>query len=150
MTDSNHDIDTLNTLITSTIDSVDGYRKAGEDSASGQFQPIFFSRATERKEVAEKLQQEVRNLGGEPADDGSLMGATDRAFMTLREVVSSDNEQAIIAEVERGEDKIKAKFEDAISDNELSSETRDAISQAYSSVRAGHDQMRDLKHTFQK
>ncbi len=145
---NDRDIDTLNDLITYTIDSVDGYRKAGEDSNSGRFQPIFFSRAAERREVAEKLQQEVRIMGGEPVDDGSLMGAADRAFMSLREVVSSDNEQAIIAEVERGEDKIKAKFENAMADNELSSETRDAISNAYTSVRAGHDQMRDLKHSF--
>lgn len=146
---NDRDIDTLNDLITSTIDSVDGYRKAGEDSNSGRFQPIFFSRASERRDVADKLQQEVRTLGGEPADDGSLMGAADRAFMSLREVVSSDNEQAIIAEVERGEDKIKAKFENALADNELSSETRDAISTAYGSVKAGHDQMRDLKHSFE-
>lgn len=150
MTDNAHDIDTLNELITSTFDSVDGYRKAGEDSASGQFQPIFFSRAAERKDVVEKLQQEVRTLGGEPHDDGSLMGAADRAFMTLREVVSSDNEQAIIAEVERGEDKIKAKFEDALQDGKLSEATRITISSAFESVRAGHDQMRDLKHSLSK
>ncbi len=147
MTDNTHDIDTLNSLITSTIDSVDGYRKAGEDSASGQFQPIFFSRASERKNVAEKLQDEVRILGGEPADDGSLIGAVDRAFMTLREVVSSDDEKAIIAEVERGEDKIKAKFEKALADGDISESTRTTISGAYESVRAGHDQMRDLKHS---
>ena len=146
MSAKNHDIDTLNELITSTIDSVDGYRKAGEDSNSGQFQPIFFSRASERREVAERLQDEVRNLGGEPSDDGSLMGAADRAFMTLREVISGDDEKAIVAEVERGEDKIKAKFEDAIADGKLSPETRNVISNAYTSVKAGHDQMRDLKH----
>ncbi len=146
MSAKNHDIDTLNELITSTIDSVDGYRKAGEDSNSGQFQPIFFSRASERREVAERLQDEVRNLGGEPSDDGSLMGAADRAFMTLREVISGDDEKAIVAEVERGEDKIKAKFEDAIADSKLSPETRNVISSAYTSVKAGHDQMRDLKH----
>lgn len=141
-----HEIDTVNTLIKTTIDSVDGYRSAAEDANSGQFQSIFFERANERQAVAEKLRQHVRTLGGEPEDDGSLAAGAHRMFMNLRDAVTGTDDKSVVAEVERGEDHIKAKFEAALEDGNLGTETRTLISQCYESVRSGHDQMRDLKH----
>lgn len=141
-----HEIETVNTLIKTTIDSVDGYRSAAEDANNGQFQSLFFERANERQEVADKLRQHVRALGGEPEDDGSLAAGAHRMFMNLRDAVTGTDDQAVIAEVERGEDYIKAKFEAAMEDGNLGTETRSLVSQCYESVRSGHDQMRDLKH----
>jgi uncharacterized protein (TIGR02284 family) len=142
----NHDIETLKDLIKTTIDSVDGYRSAAEDADSRQFQSIFFERASERQAVAEELRQHVRTLGGDPQDDGSILAGAHRAFMDLRDAVTGSDDQAVIAEVERGEDHIKAKFEDALQDGDLGTETRSMISQCYESVKSGHDQMRDLKN----
>ncbi|MFN3618981.1 PA2169 family four-helix-bundle protein [Sphingorhabdus sp.] len=142
----NHDIETINSLIKTTIDSVDGYRSAAEDADSGQFQSIFFERANERQRVAEELRQHVRSLGGDPQDDGSVLAGAHRAFMNLRDAVTGRDDQAIIAEVERGEDHIKEKFEAAMQDGNLGTETRSLISQCYDSVKSGHDQMRDLKN----
>ena len=72
MDSQNHDIDTVNDLIKTTIDSVDGYRSAGEDASSGQFQSIFFERANERKDIADRLSQHVRQLGGDSQDSVRL------------------------------------------------------------------------------
>lgn len=149
MQSQRHNIDTLNTLITTTIDSVDGYRSAAEDANSGQFRSVFFDRASERQQVADRLQEYVRDLGGDPADDGSLAAGAHRAFMNLRDAVTGSDDQAIVAEVERGEDHIKAKYEAALSDSDLDSQTRSVISECYQSVKSGHDQMRDLKHGLQ-
>lgn len=63
MTDNNHDISTLNSLIATTIDSVDGYTEAAKDSKSGRFGALFVNRASERRQVATRLQQEVTSLG---------------------------------------------------------------------------------------
>ena len=65
-------------------------------------------------------------------------------FLKLRDSVSGSDE-SVIDEVERGEDFIKAKYEAALKDDDLSSEVRNAVVQAYSSVKMGHDQARDLK-----
>ena len=51
--------------------------------------------------------------------------------------------------IENGEDHIKAKYEKAIEDRDLSATTRDTVTRAYGSVREGHDQMRDIKHAMQ-
>ena len=149
MDSQNHDIDTVNDLIKTTIDSVDGYRSAGEDANSGQFQSIFFERANERKDIADRLSQHVRQLGGDPKDSGSIVAGAHRAFMNLRDAVTGTDDKAIVAEVERGEDHIKEQFEMAMIDNDLSTETKTLISQCYDSVKQGHDQMRDLKNGLQ-
>jgi uncharacterized protein (TIGR02284 family) len=55
----------------------------------------------------------------------------------------------VVDEVERGEDHIKAKYDDALKDDTLSLSAREAIQQAYASVRQGHDQMSAIKHSMQ-
>ena len=149
MADTSHDIRTLNGLIATTIDSVDGYQEAAKDSENSRFTPMFTSRAHERRQVASDLQAEVTRLGGNPEDDGTILAGAHRAFVNLKSAVTGKDDKAIVNEVERGEDHIKAKFEDAMKDDELSPETKSAIGAAWGSVKAGHDEMRDLKHSME-
>jgi uncharacterized protein (TIGR02284 family) len=146
MNPNEREVDTLNDLIKTTIDSVDGYRSAAEDADSANFRSIFFDRANERSSVADQLQSYVRELGGEPVTDGSLIAGAHRAFMDLRNAVTGNDDAAVVAEVERGEDHIKHRFETAMGDDDLSPETRSVISRCYQSVKEGHDQMSNLKH----
>ena len=148
MTDTSHDIRTLNGLIATTIDSVDGYRTSANDVENPRFAELFTARASERSSVAEQLRGEVTRLGGNPEDDGTILAAGHRAFVNLKSAVTGRDDQAIINEVERGEDHIKAKFEDALKDDSLSPESRSLVQTAYGSVKSGHDEMRDLKHNL--
>ena len=142
---NDHDIKTLNGLIETTLDSADGYAEAAKDAKSAQLISLFTARATERRATASALQQCVRSLGGKPEDDGTVLASAHRMFVNLRASLTSNNNAAVVDEVERGEDHIKAKFEDAMKDTEVSPGTMSAIAEAYTSVRSGHDQMRDLK-----
>src|SRR5690349_22126688 len=148
MTDHNHsdEISTLNTLIATTIDSVNGYENSAKDIDNQRFAEIFRERASERQQVVQQLREEVRRLGGNPEDDGSFLGKTHQRFEDLKAAVTGRDEKSIINEVERGEDYLKEKFETALNDGDLSGECRSAVERAYQSVRAGHDQMSHLKH----
>jgi uncharacterized protein (TIGR02284 family) len=136
----------INALIKVTIDSADGYRKAADEANNHAFQSIFYERANEREQLVEKMQDFVRSRGGEPADDGSMTAGAHRMFMELRDAIMGNDDEAIISEVERGEDYIKAAFEEERKRSDISSDARDLIEQCYVSVKSGHDQMRDLKH----
>ena len=149
MADTSHDIRTLNSLIATTLDSVDGYTEAAKDSESSRFGTMFTGRAQERRQVVSNLQAEVSRLGGNPEDDGTVLAGAHRVFMNLKSAVTGSDDKAIVDEVERGEDHIKAKYEDALKDGELSAPVRTAIEQAWTSVKEGHDQMRDLKHSME-
>jgi len=140
-----HDTATLNDLIATTFDSVDGYTEAAKNSESDRFIAMFNARALERKAVLATMRAEVTRLGGKPEEDGTMLGSAHRVFLNLKAAVIGRDEQAIIAEVEQGEDHIKAKFEDAMADTELSPGVIHMIRECYTSVKQGHDQMRDLK-----
>ena len=98
--------------------------------------------------MAVDLQGTVRNLGGEPEDDGSILAKAHRAFLDVKHALLRD-EQAVVNSVENGEDFIKAKFEKALEDSDVSATTRETIRRAWATVKEGHDQMRDLKHSLE-
>ncbi|MFC4294120.1 PA2169 family four-helix-bundle protein [Novosphingobium tardum] len=146
MTEHNKDTTTLNTLIATLLDSVDGYEKSAEDVDNPRYAELFRARAAERRQVVTQLQQAVSACGGNPEDDGTLLGGAHRAFVSLKEAVSARDDKAIINEVERGEDYLKDKFETALKNVDLSSQARAAADAAWTSVKAGHDEMSALKH----
>ncbi len=148
--DQNHDISVLNTLITTTIDSADGFERSAEDAGTGRFVEMFREFATERRQVVARLQETVRSLGGTPNDDGSLKADLHRRWVDLRSAITGDGgDKAIIEEVERGEDYLKAKYDTALEDTALSPTAQSVIREAYQSVRAGHDRASALKHSME-
>jgi uncharacterized protein (TIGR02284 family) len=148
MSQVSHDTNTLNDLIATTYDSVEGYTEAAKNSDNQGFVAMFMARAEERQIVITTLRSEVTRLGGTPEDDGTMLGGAHRMFLNLKSVVTGRDDKAIVAEVEQGEDHIKHKFESAIADTELSPEVMTVIRETFTSIKDGHDQMRDLKHSM--
>lgn len=148
-TGNDHDIKVLNNLIETTLDSVDGYREAAKETDNETYRAMFEQRSFERQRVATDLQGTVRQLGGTPEDDGTMLAKAHRAFLDIKHSLTKD-EQAVVNSVENGEDHIKSKFEKAVEDRDLSATTRDTIQRAYASVREGHDQMSALKHGLER
>jgi len=149
MIGSDKDISTLNSLIKTTIDSVNGYQESAEAVENERFRSMFNELAQDRQQVVPKLQAEVSRLGGNPEDDGSTAAAMHRGWVDLKSAITGRDDKAIINEVERGEDYIKEKFESAMNGDDLSAECRTVVQQCYESIRRGHDRVRDLKHALE-
>jgi uncharacterized protein (TIGR02284 family) len=146
MTEHSDTISTLNSLISTTIDSVNGYEDSAENIDNERFREIFRQRANERQEIVEQLRGEVRRLGGNPEDDGSFLGKTHQRFEDLKAAITGRDEKSIVNEVERGEDYLKEKWQAALQSGDLNGEAHDLIERCYQSIKAGHDQMSQLKH----
>lgn len=142
------DTTALNTLIGTLIDSIDGYQKAAADTDNSRYAEMFNARARERQEVLTKLQAAVARLGGNPEDDGTTAGAVHRGWINLKEAVVGRDDEAIVNSVESGEDYLKDKFETVMNNKDLPPEARSAVEQAWQSVKAGHDEMSQLKHAI--
>ncbi|KQM99883.1 conserved hypothetical protein [Sphingomonas sp. T1] len=148
MMSNDTDVSVLNGLIKTTLDSMKGYEDAAKDAESTQYATMFADFARDRAQVATNLQAQVRALGSEPEMDSSMLAAAHRTFMDLKQALTGKDDKAIILEVERGEDHIKAKYEDAMKDGQLSPASLDAVTKGYASVREGHDKMSALKHSL--
>ena len=150
MAGNDHDIDILNGLITTTIDSADGFERSAEHSDAGGFRTLFSDFAQERRRLVGRLQERVRQLGGTPADDGSLMADLHRRWEDLKKAVAGRDDRAVVEEVERGEDYIKEEYQAALADRSLSPPTREVIEHCFASVFRGHDTASRLKHSMQR
>ena len=148
MTEHTKDTTVLNTLIGTLLDSVEGYRHSAEGVERADLASKSTARAAEREQAVRGLQQAVRAQGGNPEDDATVLGGIHRAFLGLKEAVTGRDDEAIVNEVERGEDYLKGKFETALQADDLSAETRGAIGAAWDSVKSGHDEMSALKHSM--
>src|SRR5688500_3183590 len=118
---------TLNTLIGTLIDSIQGYQKAAADTTNARFAEMFNARAQERQQVLPRLQAAVARLGGNAEDDGTAAGAIHRGWMNLKEAVLGQDDETIVKTVEEGEDYRKAKFKAALDNVDLPADARAAV-----------------------
>lgn len=148
--DQQHAVKVLNSLIETTLDSANGYREAAENAQSSQLSTLFEERSRRRLDLTRQLQQEVRSFGGEPQDDPSALGKAHNKFVGLKSALTGGrDDKAVINEVERGEDVIKAKYEKALDDADLPAPVRERLTQACQAIRADHDEISRLKHQYQ-
>ncbi len=145
-----HDTAVLNNLITSTLDSADGYERAGESAEAPNFKTVFRNFAQERRHIVARLQERVRELGDEPTQEGSTSAELQRRWADLKKLFAGENDRAIVAQVESGEDRVKGEYERALIDRSISPPTRVAIEQGYACVMRGHDYASRLKHTMER
>ena len=145
---NDHDVTVLNSLIETTIDSVDGYRHSAGEATNPAFADIFRGRAQEREQVVARLREQVRELGGTPEEEGGLLAKAHRQFLSLRDAVTGRDDKAVIAEVDRGESYLNGKWEAALADTELSAGSQRLIRECYQSVRSGHDQWEQINKSI--
>ena len=141
---ANDQIDALNSLLKTTIDSVNGFENSGKELKSERLREIFRNRADQRQQVVQQLREEVRRLGGDPADSGSMMGKAHHVWEDLKSAITGQDEKAIINQTEAAEDYLKAEYEKAL--NDVEGESRQVVERCYQQVREGHDQISQLKH----
>jgi uncharacterized protein (TIGR02284 family) len=142
MADTSHDITILNTLIKTVNDSIQGYQESAKDIGNQRLASLFQDRAMERQKVATMLQAEVGRLGGDPSDGGSILGSAHQVFLNMKSAITGKDDDAILAEVQRGEEYLRDKFDTALAETNLGASTREVVNQAAQSVRQGADAVR--------
>lgn len=144
MSGNSHDIKVLNGLVEGLVDSADGYHQAAVETADGSYRTWFEARAAERRRLAETFKAAVRDRGGSPEEDASILAKAQRAFMDVKHALLR-NDASVLGTVETGEEQLTARFERALADEGLSATTKETIRRAYAEVQQGREQLSVLK-----
>lgn len=131
-------------LIRYNIDSFDGFREAAEDIEDASITSLFRELASERSELATELQKHVEYSGGDAEDEGSMMAAVHRTWISVRSMINGGDAYPILCEAEKGDDYVKAAYEDVLKET-AGSAVNDVLTQQFAKVKAGHDRVRDLR-----
>lgn len=125
----------LNDVLETLIDSSDGYTKAAEVADRDVFKNFFIRRAAARRAMAAEIQAEIKQLGGEPETEGTILAKAHRMFLTISSAVQ-DNDEAAIEAVDTGEEHLRNKIEDAINANDLGVSSKAILSNFQGELRA--------------
>lgn len=152
MTNANKDvISVLNELIEFSKDGEKGFKASAEDVKSPQLKAFFVQRADECGTAATELQRQVRALGGDPETSTSVSGDLHRGWVNLKSMLTGKDEEAVLNEVERGEDHALKAYKDALDKlthlNTLpSSEVYALVERQYHGVQRNHDHVKALRN----
>lgn len=144
MADTNNDVTVLNSLIKTLNDSIQGYQESAKDIGNQRFATMFQERAQERQQSVTQLQAEVARMGGDPNSGGSLLGSAHHVFVNLKSAITGKDDSAILNEVQRGEDYLRDKFDEALADGNLSPSARQVVERAAQDARRGAESVRQF------
>jgi uncharacterized protein (TIGR02284 family) len=137
-------ISTLNNLIETCRDGQEGFRTAAEGVKSAELRELFQGYARQRAGFAGELQDEVRRLGGEPEQTGSLVATLHRGWMGLRAALEGGDQRAVVGECERGEDVALATYRSAL-DTDMPANVRAMVERQFAEVKEAHNLIANLE-----
>jgi len=137
-------ISTLNSLIETCRDGQEGFRTAAEGVRSAELRELFHWYARQRAAFAGELQDEVRRLGGEPEQTGSLVASLHRGWMGLRAALEGGDERAISGECERGEEVAMSAYRSAL-DTDMPASVRALVERQFAEIREARHQLGNLE-----
>lgn len=117
----------LNDLLERTYDAEKGFKKAAENTEHAYLKRYFERKSLERKNFALELNSEIRSFGETPEKSGSIEGTAHRAWMDIKALFSSDNEESMLEEAIRGENTALNDYNDVINDHGLPMSTQSIL-----------------------
>ncbi len=139
-------ISILNDLIETLKDGQRGFTESARDIRNAELKATLSGLATQREQFAAQLQVLARSFGEEsPANTGSLSGSLHRGWINLKAALASQDEHAILAECERGEDVAVAAYRKALEGNELPVAAAEIVRTQFAGIQAAHNQVKALR-----
>jgi len=141
-------ISTLNNLIEINRDSQKGYQEAAEKIETPQIREFCFEQSRARAQFVGDLQQQVRSLGGDPENTGTIAAALHRGWIDLKSALGG-GDQAILAASETGEDYAVNEYKKAL-DETLPAPVRDLVERQFQGIKQAHDKVKGLRDRLGK
>jgi uncharacterized protein (TIGR02284 family) len=124
----------LNTLLEKTYDAEKGYKKAAENTDNHVLKTFFTQKSEQRYTFGHALKTEITSFGQKVDKGGSFTGAAHRTWMDLKSMFSSNDEEAILEEVIRGEKAAIEDYKDVLSETNLPPSTATILTQQMNQI----------------
>ena len=144
MSSSNETVSVLRTLIESCREGSEAYRNAAQRIEDVELQSLFTRYAEQREGFLTELNNEVTRLGEEPGSMQTLTEALDNAWTSVRDAVTANDRESVVAECERGEDEAVSKYREALA-SPLPDPIRAVVARQYEDVQQAHDRIRAIE-----
>ena len=141
---SDQTVEKLQELVQINIDSAKGFDHAARELSNASLAELCRDLSSQRRKQADELIRYVQMNGEVAPKDGSFLAAVHRAWMNVRTALSGDDEYAVLAEAEFGEDQIMRAYEEALKET-AGIPVKNALTQHYIDVKSAHNRIRGLR-----
>lgn len=141
-------IDTLNMLVELNRDGQQGFQEAAAKIDSPRIKAFCFEQSLSRAKFVGELQTQIRSLGVEPDNTGSVAGALHRGWMDLKSALGG-GDHAILAVTESGEDHAIKSYQKALEET-LPAPVREMVERQFQSVKQSHSEVKQLRDSLKK
>ncbi len=148
MINNDETISVLNDLIEVSKDGEEGFLQSSKAVQDSKLKAYFLHRSHEVKQSIYELQALVRELGGEPADSASIAGYLHRRWIDIKTAITSNDNLAVLNEVERGEDNALDAYQKA-ADKQLPAAANLLILRQLKGAQRNHDEVKQLRDAFE-
>ncbi len=108
----------LNELLAKTYDAEKGYKTAAEKVDMPSVKKFLTDKVRQRATFANELKAEIMEYGELPEKGGTFAGEVHRGWINLKAALSSNQNEQILEEVERGEKASLESYDDILKDSE--------------------------------
>ena len=126
----------INDLLEKNYDAEKGYKKAAEIVDNNKLKQFFEEQAQNRYDFGNTLKDEIKNIGSTPDKGGSTTGDLHRAWMDIKSTFTSQDEEAILKEVQKGEEAAVEEYTNVINDTTLPPTTKTILEQQRNNVQS--------------
>lgn len=135
----------LNDLLEKTYDAEKGFKKAAENTENPALKSYFNGKAQQRYDFGHALKSEIKSFGQEVDKGDSLTGKAHRAWMDVKALFSSENEEAMLEEAIRGEKSSVEEYCDVLEDTSLPSSTSNLLKTQKQTIESGLSTIKTLE-----
>ncbi|MEY4654596.1 MAG: hypothetical protein RI884_3177 [Pseudomonadota bacterium] len=137
----------LQDLVECCKDGEYGFQSCAENTRREDLKAVFTQRMQDCQRGAQALQDQIRRLGGDVKDSGSVLGAVHRGWVSVKSALSNHDDEALLTEAERGEDTALARYRQALQ-KPLPDAIRTLVERQLQGVQRHHDQIQMLRNQF--
>lgn len=135
----------LHALLRICRDSAEGYARAERDLHDREIAGELEGYRHQRQKIVAELEHRIGELRGDPKASPTVPGALHRAWMDLRSLTNPHPNEALLTEMERGEDVAVDAFRQALDEPDIDAATRRLLEHHYELVQAAHDRVKQLR-----
>ncbi len=139
----------LNHLIERNYDAEEGYKQVAENLKHPALKAILDKNIAERYRFGHDLKAIMKDLGMEIKKGTSIEGDVHRAWMSLKEAFSSNNDKALVEEALRGEKVAEEAYKEVLANDALQPGHADILRNHLESITSSKRDLQQLESNLE-
>jgi len=137
--------DHLNDILEKNIDAQKGFEKAVENTKSSNLKSYFRDRSQERAQFVSDLRSELTHYGEKYKESGSAAASVHRGWMDFKSMFSADDDESMLEETIRGEEKALKEYDEALEPGEVPGTTATLLRKQRETIQSGLAKLRGME-----